>query len=143
MNRDISSRPWPSGVRIMAISTRMSRSPVTPSAQYSRDRAAPFELEAQLGEELDGGINVLYHDADVVHPLDCHRGSIRRPAAHGCPPFVRLPASASQGDMIASASATDSRMACSMTSSGTHFGNGVLLDLCAPLGECSFHAMAN
>jgi hypothetical protein len=38
----------------------------------SLDRGAPFELEAQLGEELDGGIDVFYHDADVVHPLDCH-----------------------------------------------------------------------
>jgi hypothetical protein len=38
----------------------------------SFDRGAPFELETKLGEELDGGIDVFHHDADVVHSLDRH-----------------------------------------------------------------------
>src|SRR5262249_50570924 len=33
---------------------------------------APLELEAKFGEELNGGINVFHHDADVVHTLDRH-----------------------------------------------------------------------
>jgi hypothetical protein len=36
------------------------------------DRGTPFELQAKFGEELNGGINVIYHDANVVHTLDCH-----------------------------------------------------------------------
>src|SRR5690606_298448 len=38
----------------------------------SLDRGAPFELEAELGEELDGGVEVFHDDADVVHPFDGH-----------------------------------------------------------------------
>jgi hypothetical protein len=49
----------------------MPRNPVTPSA-LSFDRAAPLELEAQFGEERNGGTEVFDHDADVVHPLDRH-----------------------------------------------------------------------
>ena len=40
------------------------------------DWGAPLEFEAKFGEELDGGINVFDHDADVVHPLDCHQASL-------------------------------------------------------------------
>src|SRR5581483_12214225 len=39
--REISSRLWPSGVRIMAISTRMPRNPVTPSAHSPSIGARP------------------------------------------------------------------------------------------------------
>ena len=56
----------------MAISTRMSRNPVTPSAQSPSIGRAPLEVEAKLGEELNGGIDVFYHYADVVHALDGH-----------------------------------------------------------------------
>src|SRR5262245_40147286 len=38
----------------------------------SLDWSAPLELETKLGEELNGGINVFHHDADVVHTLDRH-----------------------------------------------------------------------
>jgi hypothetical protein len=38
----------------------------------SFDWGAPLELEAKFGEELNGGIDVFYHDADVVHTLDRH-----------------------------------------------------------------------
>jgi hypothetical protein len=34
-----------------------------------------FELQTQLGEERDGGIERFHHDTDVVHPLDGHRCS--------------------------------------------------------------------
>src|SRR5256885_6369550 len=57
----------------MAISTRMWRSPVTRSCPVSFDRGSPFELEAQLGEKRDGGIEGFHHDANVVHSLDRHR----------------------------------------------------------------------
>jgi hypothetical protein len=33
---------------------------------------APLELEPKLGKELDGSVDVLDHNADVVHTLDCH-----------------------------------------------------------------------
>src|SRR6184192_3412401 len=36
----------------------------------SFDWGAPLELEAKFGEELNGGVDVFYHDADVVHTLD-------------------------------------------------------------------------
>src|SRR5262249_37408027 len=54
----------------------------------SFDWGAPLEVEAKLGEELNGGIDVFYHDADVVHTLDGHDVSLalirflRRSAAH-------------------------------------------------------------
>src|SRR5262245_33954258 len=42
----------------------------------SFDWGAPLELEAKFREELDGGIDVFYHDADVVHALDRHHVSL-------------------------------------------------------------------
>ena len=39
---------------------------------FAFDGHAAFEGEAELGEELDGGIEVFDHDADIVHPLDRH-----------------------------------------------------------------------
>src|SRR5437773_8159087 len=56
----------------------------------SFDWGAPLELEAEFGEELNGGVDVFYHDADVVHTLDRHDVSLasnvgisrgRRPSA--------------------------------------------------------------
>src|SRR5262249_9778049 len=38
----------------------------------SLDWGAAFELETKFGKELDGGIEVCHHDADVVHALDRH-----------------------------------------------------------------------
>src|SRR6185503_2515733 len=38
----------------------------------SFDWGAPLELETKLGEELNGGIDVFHHDADVVKTLDRH-----------------------------------------------------------------------
>src|SRR5207247_2403389 len=42
----------------------------------SFDWGAPLELEAEFGEELNGGVDVFYHDADVVHTLDRHDVSL-------------------------------------------------------------------
>src|SRR5438067_3836030 len=42
----------------------------------SFDWGAPLELEAKFGEELNGGIDVFYDDADVVHTLDRHDVSL-------------------------------------------------------------------
>lgn len=36
------------------------------------DRRPAFEFQTELVEELDGGIEIFHHDADVVHPLDRH-----------------------------------------------------------------------
>src|SRR6266536_3350383 len=41
----------------------------------SFDWGAPLELETKFGEELNGGIDVLHNDADVVHSLDSHDAS--------------------------------------------------------------------
>jgi hypothetical protein len=42
----------------------------------SFDWSAPLELEAKFSEEPNGGIDVFYHDADVVHTLDSHDVSL-------------------------------------------------------------------
>src|ERR671910_90199 len=42
----------------------------------SFDWGAPLELEAEFGEELNGGVDVFYYDADVVHTLDRHDVSL-------------------------------------------------------------------
>jgi hypothetical protein len=44
------------------------------------DWGAPLELEAKVGEELNSGVEVFYHDADVVHSLDRHDASFRASA---------------------------------------------------------------
>src|SRR5207249_9988353 len=63
----------------------------------SFDWGAPLELEAKFGEELNGGVDVFYHDADIVHTLDRHDVSLAsnyrrqpRPVAAGMfPRFCR------------------------------------------------------
>ncbi len=52
----------------------------------SFDRGSPFELEAELDEEWDNGVERFYHDADVVHPLHRHTLSFR-----SCPEAFALP----------------------------------------------------
>src|SRR3954470_10977695 len=44
-------------------------------------RGAPLELETKFGEELNGGINVFHHDADVVHAPDRHDVSLASTSA--------------------------------------------------------------
>lgn len=46
---------------------------------FALDGHAAFEGKAEFGEEVDGGIEVFHHDADVVHALDCHVSSIPKP----------------------------------------------------------------
>ena len=67
------------GLRGMRVEIAMMRTPDGHVAQScdaicpsSFDWGAPLELETKFGEELNGGINVFHHDADVVHPLDRH-----------------------------------------------------------------------
>src|ERR1700704_2743910 len=42
----------------------------------SFDWGAPLELETKFGEELNGGIKVFHHEADVIHTLDRHDVSV-------------------------------------------------------------------
>lgn len=44
----------------------------------SFNRSTSFELETELSEERDGRIDVLHHDADVVHAHDGHDVRKRR-----------------------------------------------------------------
>ena len=37
---------------------------------------ATFKNEAEFNKERDGRIEVFHHDADVVHTLDCHAGTL-------------------------------------------------------------------
>src|SRR5687767_11829183 len=57
----------------------------------SFDWGAPLELEAKFGEELNGGVDVFYHDADVVHPLDRHDVSLasNEPKLSGVDPHAK------------------------------------------------------
>src|SRR5262249_55469182 len=43
---------------------------------FAFDGHAAFEGKAEFGEELNGGIDVFHHDADVVHTLVCHDVSL-------------------------------------------------------------------
>src|SRR5213075_523514 len=54
----------------------------------SFDWGAPLELEAKFGEELNGGVDVFYHDADVVHTLDRHDVSLASNATLQAPPIA-------------------------------------------------------
>lgn len=40
------------------------------------DWGAPLEIETQFGEELNCGVKVFHHDADVVHAFNCHKVSL-------------------------------------------------------------------
>src|SRR5829696_4796526 len=65
-----SSRPYPSGVRTNAISTRTSSSPTTRSTQSpSTGCRATVELHAELVEEGDNSFEVIDDDTDMVYPL--------------------------------------------------------------------------
>ena len=63
------------------------------------DLSLAFQLHAELGEECDGGVQVVDDDGDVVHPLNGHVGQptaaasrlsgVKEPAAlPGCCPGV-------------------------------------------------------
>lgn len=42
----------------------------------SLDRRLAFDLHADLGEERPGGVEVLDHDEDAIHPMEPHGSSI-------------------------------------------------------------------
>ena len=53
----------------------------------SFDGGTALELEAEFGEELDGGIDVRDHDTDVVHALDRHDVSLASALGAASPRF--------------------------------------------------------
>jgi hypothetical protein len=40
--------------------------------RLTRDRGLALQLKAKLDEEGDGSLQILDHDAGVIHPLDGH-----------------------------------------------------------------------
>jgi hypothetical protein len=42
------------------------------SGPFAFDHGSPLELQAELGEERDGGVEGFHDDAYVVHPLESH-----------------------------------------------------------------------
>src|SRR5262245_21335217 len=83
----------------------------------SFNRGAPLELEAKFREELDGGIDVFYQDADVVHALDRHHVSLAanvmylEPCIPTAPVFVSRRRTASVARTIAFPSGSRYRQA--------------------------------
>jgi hypothetical protein len=72
--RESSSRPWPSGVRIIAIDALIAQSHDT-SGAFSCDHGPSFELEAELAKEINRCSEVIDDDSYVVHPFERHRSS--------------------------------------------------------------------
>jgi hypothetical protein len=66
---------WPSGRAHHGDLDAHAAQPGDAIRPVSLDRGATLELETEFGEKLDGGIEVLHHDADVVHALDRHDAS--------------------------------------------------------------------
>jgi hypothetical protein len=56
----------------------------------SFDRGSTFELEAELGEKRDSGIEGLHHDAHVVHPLKRHAADSSRTCSSGEKTALRI-----------------------------------------------------
>ena len=67
-----SSRPWPSGVAIIASSERTPSSPTMRSTKPPSTVRLALQLESELSEERGRGREVVDHDAHVVHVLDRH-----------------------------------------------------------------------
>jgi Acetyltransferase (GNAT) domain len=65
-----SSRPWPSGVRIIAMSDRTPSSPTMRSTRAALDCRIALQLQSEFDEERRSSREVVDDDADVVHPLD-------------------------------------------------------------------------
>ena len=71
-NFDSSTRPWPSGVCIMAMSARTSPSPDGAVHPRPLDLRLAFQLHTEFGEERFGSLEVVDDDENVVHPLKRH-----------------------------------------------------------------------
>src|SRR5436190_550862 len=75
----------------------LGRQPRDAPGPLSLDRGSPFELQAKLGEECDGGIEGFYHDAYVVHPRKSHPSplipdrNVRHGAATATLPYTSRP----------------------------------------------------
>src|SRR5919197_3297533 len=67
-----STRPGPSGVRIMVMSARTSLSPTVLSTQGPSTCVSPCQLHTEFGEERFGSLEVVDNDENVVHPLNRH-----------------------------------------------------------------------
>src|SRR4051795_4272677 len=67
-----STRPWPSGVRIMTMSARTPFQPHGAVHPRPLDLRLAFELHTELGEERCGSLEVVDNDENVVHPLKRH-----------------------------------------------------------------------
>jgi hypothetical protein len=61
-----SSRPWPSEVRIIAMSTRTSSSPTTRSTPTSLDWSLALQLHTEFDKERSSSLKVVDNDADMV-----------------------------------------------------------------------------
>src|SRR5262245_36876026 len=72
-------RPRPAGPETASRSSLTSHG-ILPAGLLPGLLGGPDEdsLGAELGEELDGGIQVFHHDADVVHALGRHDVSMAR-----------------------------------------------------------------
>ena len=75
--RDSSSRPWPSGVRIMAHLDALIAQSSDTSGPFSFDRGPPFELEAELAKEINRPSEVIDDDSYVVHPFERHVSNLQ------------------------------------------------------------------
>jgi hypothetical protein len=67
-----SRRPLPSGVCIIAKSTRTPSSPTTRSTQRPSTVPSPCGSSPSSAKNSGRGCEVVNHDADVLHPLDSH-----------------------------------------------------------------------
>jgi hypothetical protein len=67
-----SSRPWPSGVSIIATSARTPSSPGHSVHRTALDRPLALQLESELDEERRRGRKVVDHDAHVLQASDRH-----------------------------------------------------------------------
>src|SRR6185437_8599724 len=88
------------------------------------DRASPFELEAELDEKRDRGVEGFHDDADVVHPLHRHAPTLvpllRRPISRsGSQRIVQPPSITSVSPVISAAAGEHRKTAAPATSSGS------------------------
>ena len=67
-----SSRPWPSGVRIIAMSLRTPSSPTMRSTQRPSTVASPSSSMPSSTKNATAAVEVVDDDADVVHPQNRH-----------------------------------------------------------------------
>ena len=67
-----SSRPWPSGVSTIAYSDPDALEPDHAVHPTALDLPLSLQLESEFDEERRRGLEVVDHDAHVLHALDRH-----------------------------------------------------------------------